>query len=153
MQIREAGPENAGPIIGLFERLYAETSFLLSEQGEMVPSAEDCARRVSEARKAESGVVYLAHADNELVGILFGNRGTARRNRHFLFLVMGVLQAHWNRAIGTSLIESAAYRAKAKGLHRLELAVQKRNVRAIALYKKAGFEAEGLKRHSLANRK
>lgn len=93
--------------------------------------------------------MYVAGDDQELVGVVFGNRGGARRNRHSLFIGIGVLRGHWNRGIGSSLLRLAEDWARSKGLHRLELTVQKRNARAAALYEKLGFEVEGAKRHSL----
>jgi RimJ/RimL family protein N-acetyltransferase len=149
VEIREAHPHDAGAVIALFERLYSETSFLLYEAGEQVPKIEEYARRIGVARKAESGIMYLAQIEGETVGAIFGNRGAALRNRHSLFLVLGVLQAYWNRGVGLSLLRAAEHWASTHRLHRLELTVQKRNTRAVALYEKAGFEAEGTKRHSL----
>lgn len=149
MQIREAVPDDAEALIRLFERLYAETTFLLMEPGELAWNREDYARRIGETQKAESGVMYVAEDNHELAGVVFGNRGSARRTRHSLFLVLGVLRAHWHRGIGSSLLRSAEAWAKSKGLHRLELTVQQRNTRAAALYEKLGFEVEGTKRRSL----
>jgi RimJ/RimL family protein N-acetyltransferase len=149
VEIREAQPDDAGLAISLFERLYSETSFFLYEPDEQVPKIEEYARRIGKAREAASGVMYLAQIEGETVGVIFGNRGAARRNRHSLFLVLGVLQAYWNRGVGLSLLRATEHWASTYGLHRLELTVQKRNGRAVALYKKAGFEAEGTRRHSL----
>jgi RimJ/RimL family protein N-acetyltransferase len=39
--------------------------------------------------------------------------------------------------------------ARERGFHRLELTVMTHNERAIRLYKKMGFEVEGVKKHSL----
>jgi RimJ/RimL family protein N-acetyltransferase len=149
VDIREGQPDDAGAIVSLFQRLYSETSFLLYEPNEQVPKVEDYARRIADAGKAESGVMYLARIDGETVGVIFGNRGAARRNRHALFLVLGVLQAYWNRRVGQSLLRAMEHWVRTKGLHRLELTVQKRNTRAVALYERAGFQVEGTKRHSL----
>jgi len=149
MQIREAVANDAEAVIQLLERLYAETSFLLLEPGEQVWNKDEYARRIAQARADRSGMMYVAEADGALTGVVFGIRGRARRNRHGLYLVIGVLRAHWNRGIGLSLLRAAEEWAKTNGLHRLELTVQVRNARAAALYRKAGFEVEGRKRHSV----
>jgi len=149
VQIREANPDDAGVVISLFERLYSETPFLLYKPNEQVPKIEAYARRIEKAQRAERGVVYLAQIEGEAVGVVFGNRGAARRNRHSLFLVLGVVQAYWSRGVGLSLLRAVEHWASSHGLHQLELTVQKRNTRAVALYKKAGFDADGTKRHPL----
>jgi RimJ/RimL family protein N-acetyltransferase len=149
VEIREAQPDDAGTVVSLLERLYSETSFLLYEPDEQTPKTEEYARRIRDARTTDSGLMYLAQTGGETVGVLFGNRGAARRNRHSLFLVLGVLQAYWNRGVGSSLLHAAEHWACIRALHRLELTVQKCNARAVALYEKAGFQFEGTKRDSL----
>jgi len=82
--IREAKPEDAECVLALFERLYSETSLLLYEPGETTPEIGEYARRIAEATKSESGVMYIAEDLGEIVGVAFGNRGTARKTRHSL---------------------------------------------------------------------
>jgi hypothetical protein len=101
LRIREATPEDTQAVIALFEQLYSETTFLLYQSGEAVPRVDDYARRIGEDAKAENGVMFVADNSNGLLGVIFGNRGTANRIRHSLFLVMGVLEAHWSRGIGS----------------------------------------------------
>lgn len=149
MRIREATAEDAAAVIALFQQLYSETRFLLYEPGESVPGVEEYTRRITDIAHREDGVMLLADIDPGLVGVIFGNRGTARKTRHALSLAMGVPRIHWNHGVGRSLLQAVESWAIAKGLHRLELTVQTTNARAIALYERAGFEREGMKRHSL----
>ena len=149
VRIREARAEDAAPLIVLFQTLYSETTFLLFEPGESVPSLEHYAKRITELAQAESGVMFVAESGGALIGVIFGNRGIAKRTGHSLYLVLGVVQVHWNRGVGRSLLESAEAWATKRQLHRLELTVQTANARAIALYEKVGFVREGTKRHSL----
>lgn len=149
MEIREAMPDDAGVVLSLLERLFAQTTFLLYEPDEQGATAEEYARRMENARASKAGVVFPATVERETAGVLIGHRGSARRSRHSMSLVLGVLQAHWNRGIGMSLLRAAERWANAHGLHRLELTVQQRNTRAVALYEAAGFVVEGAKRHSL----
>jgi ribosomal protein S18 acetylase RimI-like enzyme len=51
--------------------------------------------------------------------------------------------------IGTKLIRSALTAARAFGLHRVELTVREHNTGAIELYKKEGFEIEGVQRDAV----
>jgi len=80
--------------------------------------------------------------------MVLGNRRIARRTRHSLYVVIGVLQVWIGRGVGRALLEALESWARARGLHRLELTVDVENRRAIALYEKCGFEREGVKRHS-----
>ncbi|MEZ4750878.1 MAG: GNAT family N-acetyltransferase, partial [Bdellovibrionota bacterium] len=71
------------------------------------------------------------------------------RRRLGVHLILGVLAAHTGKGLGQQLMESMFVWAKSRGLHRLELTVMAHNDRAVALYKKCGFEVEGKKRDSL----
>jgi len=109
---------------------------------------EQQARRIEEMSRSESGVMLVCETNNELIGVVFGHRGVARRTRHSLYVVIGVLQAWVGRGVGRALLEALEAWARSKELHRLELTVDVTNQRAIALYEKCGFEREGVKRHS-----
>ena len=149
MVIREATAEDATGLITLFEGLYAETKFLMLEPGESVPRVEQYADRIRQSSATTSEMWFVAEAEGQFLGVCYARRGLARRNRHALHLVMGVRQASWGRGAGRSLLRAVEQWAGSKGIHRLELTVNARNTRAIALYERAGFEREGTKRDSL----
>ena len=149
MRIREAIPDDAESVVALFQLLYSETAFLLYEPGESVPRVEDYAQRIREVADTQTGAMFVAEDNNRLIGVIIGTCGNAKRRRHALFLVMGVLQAHWNQGVGRSLLRAIEAWATTRGLHRLELTVQSTNDRAIMLYENMGFVREGTKRDSI----
>lgn len=148
MRVREAIPSDSTKLVPFFRTLYSETNFMLLEPDEFAVTEEQQARRIEEMSRSESGVVFVCETDNELIGVVFGNRGIARRTRHSLYVVIGVLQAWTGRGVGRALLEALEGWARSKGLHRLELTVDVDNRRAISLYEKCGFEREGVKRRS-----
>lgn len=148
MHVREATPSDSARLVALVRTLYEQTSFMLFEPDEFTITEEQQARRMEEVARSESGVMFVCEADDELIGVVFGNRGIARRTRHSIYIVIGVLQAWVGRGVGRALLEALENWARSRGLHRLELTVDVDNRRAIALYEKCGFEREGVKRHS-----
>ena len=62
---------------------------------------------------------------------------------------MGLLPQFRGRGIGTKLIRSVLAASRTVGLHRVELTVRENNESAIGLYKKVGFEIEGLQRDAV----
>ena len=60
-----------------------------------------------------------------------------------------MLQAFTGRHIGTRLFTALDVWARRHDIERLELTVRTDNERGIRLYRKMGFEIEGLKRRSL----
>ena len=68
---------------------------------------------------------------------------------HIGVLGMGLLPPFRRQGIGTLLIRRTLVAAKAFGLSRVELTVRENNTSAVELYKKVGFEVEGLQRNAI----
>jgi RimJ/RimL family protein N-acetyltransferase len=64
-------------------------------------------------------------------------------------LGMGLLPPFRGQGIGADLIRRSLDAARAFGLHRVELTVRENNTSAVQLYKKVGFEVEGLQRDAV----
>jgi ribosomal protein S18 acetylase RimI-like enzyme len=68
---------------------------------------------------------------------------------HTGVLGVALLPALRGQGVGQRLIARTLEAARAFGLSRVELTVRENNRNAIALYKKFGFETEGIKRNAL----
>jgi RimJ/RimL family protein N-acetyltransferase len=68
---------------------------------------------------------------------------------HSGVLGIGVVAEYRGFGIGQALMSAALMKAKEIGLTRVELTVREKNKSAIALYKKFGFEIEGLHRNAV----
>ena len=64
-------------------------------------------------------------------------------------LGMGLLPPFRGQGIGADLIRRSFDAARAFGLHRVELTVRENNTSAVKLYRKVGFEVEGLLRDAV----
>jgi ribosomal protein S18 acetylase RimI-like enzyme len=62
---------------------------------------------------------------------------------------MGLLPQFRHQGIGKRLIAQSLAAAQAYGLQRVELMVRENNAGAIALYRKVGFEIEGVQRNAV----
>lgn len=149
MRIRRIRGEDAEAFLHLQRQLDEETSFMMLEPGERTESAEATAQRICDVVARENHTILLAEVEDHLVGFIEAVGGRWRRNRHSVYLVVGILEAYTGKGIGTRLFEEVEAWAAEKGLHRLELTVMTRNERALALYRKRGFEIEGVKKDSL----
>jgi ribosomal protein S18 acetylase RimI-like enzyme len=69
--------------------------------------------------------------------------------RHSGVLGIGVLPEWRGRGVGRRLIEHALEASRAFPLARVELTVRADNERAVALYRKIGFEVEGRRRRAM----
>lgn len=63
------------------------------------------------------------------------------KQRHRAVLMIGLLQEYWGRGIGTAMFREMIEVAQRRdGVHQLELEMIEGNDRALALYRKMGFE-------------
>ncbi len=92
---------------------------------------------------------YVALSVGEVVGWCDVLPKTWPIYAHTGVLGVALLPALRGQGIGTRLITRTLEAARAYGLTRVELTVRENNRRAMALYRRFGFEIEGLKRNAL----
>ena len=149
MIIRTICEDDAEQFLNLCKQLDLETQFMLLEPDERKTTLEEQRAQIDILLRQENQTIFVAEQDNQLVGYLAASGGTFKRNRHSVYLVIGILQAFTGQGIGTQLFQRLEEWAKQQHIHRLELTVMTHNNAGIALYKKQGFVIEGTKRHSL----
>ncbi len=148
--IRQVEESDAQAFLDLCIRLDEETSFRMFEPNERSATLDQQQRIIHDFLKRDNFLLLAAEKDGELVGYLSAEGGLFHRNRHSVYIVIAILQAYTGQRIGTRLFIELERWALERQVHRLELNVMANNPRAIALYKKMGFEIEGLKRHALS---
>ena len=122
---------------------------MLLEPGERSETVPDRAQSLQSIADEENSIVLVAEQGQLLVGYVEARGGEFRRNRHCAHVVIGVRQASSGRGLGTALLRELSTWAEHHGVRRLELTVMAHNERAIALYRRSGFEVEGTRRRSL----
>ncbi len=147
--IREIVPDDAARFLALCRQLDRETQYMLLEPDERVTTLEEQRRLLDQLAASERETIFVADCAGKLVGYLAVRGGRFRRERHRATLVIGVLQAFSGRGIGTQLFQAMEPWARQHSFRRLELTVMAHNQAAIALYRKQGFEMEGIRRQAL----
>ncbi|MED4968325.1 GNAT family N-acetyltransferase [Parageobacillus toebii] len=149
MNVRHATVDDAEELAHLILQVEKEAEFMLFEAGERTLTPDLQRSQIEAMQNEENSTILVAEADGKLVGYLVARGGRARRNKHTVYIVIGVLASYRGKGIGTMLFAELERWARTKGIHRLELTVVVNNQRAVSLYRKMGFEREGIKRHSL----
>ena len=147
--IREIQESDAESFLSLCKRLDEESKFMLLEPGERKTTVEEQRNRIRDTLSKENQAIFVAEEDEMLIGYLAAMGGNFARNKHSVYIVIGILEQYTGRGLGTKLFQSLETWAKEHGLHRLELTVMVHNQRGVSLYQKMGFEIEGIKRDSL----
>ena len=130
-------------------KVFAETDFMLLSAGETEHLLAGLQRRIKYIQSSAKDQLWIARHDGKIVGWLDAMGSSARKKQHSIYLVVGVLKQYWRRGIGSQLMNSVIEWAKKESITRLELTVVETNQSAIELYKKYGFEQEGIKKKSL----
>ncbi|WP_280768098.1 GNAT family N-acetyltransferase [Salipaludibacillus daqingensis] len=148
MTIREVTLSDNQSLAELLETIDGESSFMLYEKNERNTSAKQVEGIISSFLKSTNSKLLVAEEGNKLVGYIMAIGGKTNKNKHSAYLVLGVSKRHAGKGIGTKLMTSIEEWAKETGIIRLELTTMIHNESALALYRKMGFEVEGLKRRS-----
>lgn len=149
MEIREIRESDAEAFLALRKQVFGETPFMLREPDDIEITVEMQRKQIQRMLSRGYHLLLVVEHDGDLIGFLRGFRGEVKRNRHSLYLVIGILQAFRGRGIGTQLFLAMEEWARFRAITRLELTVMTHNQAGVALYKKQGFEVEGRKRHAL----
>jgi RimJ/RimL family protein N-acetyltransferase len=149
IQIREIRIEDARKFLSMKIKMDSETKFMLLEPGERRTSLEEQEKQIAQMLSRPNQMVFLAEDDGELVGSLSAQGGLCKRNQHCVYIVVGILKSYCGKGIGTALFTTMEAWARRQGIHRLELTVMKHNQAGVHLYKKMGFEVEGVLVHSI----
>lgn len=149
MIVREVKTADAENLAILIEQVDRSAQYMLWEEGERNLQPDNQQEMIESMKNKDNSTILVAEDGNRLVGYLLVIGGTARRNRHSCYIVIGILKDCRGKGVGTLLFEELERWAFKHNLHRIELTVVTRNEAGLYLYKKMGFEIEGTKKDSL----
>ncbi|RJP67035.1 MAG: GNAT family N-acetyltransferase [Ignavibacteriales bacterium] len=146
---REISESDSKSFLDLMLKLDEETDFMMYEVGERSRSVQLQSDEIKKIISSNNSTIYLA-LDNKIpVGFIVAEGGTFKRNAHCCYLAIGVLKNYSGRGIGKTLFSKIFDWGDKHNIIRFELTVMCHNEAAVNLYKKLGFEIEGVKRTSL----
>ncbi|WP_433775382.1 N-acetyltransferase family protein [Bacillus wiedmannii] len=149
MLIREIKIEDAENFLNLITEVEAKSNFMLMEAGERKTTSEQQRKHIDSLGQQNNSTIFVAEQEGNLIGYLIAIGGSVKRNKHSVYIVVGILEQNRGLGIGTALFQHVEEWAKSNHISRLELTVVTKNEAGLALYKKSGFEIEGTKRNSL----
>ncbi|MED3572737.1 GNAT family protein [Cytobacillus praedii] len=150
MVIREITTDDAYAFTELMKQVENEAEYMLMEPGERKGTPEQIKKWVEQIGKKKNSAIFVAeNEDKILVGYLAVIGGDTIRTKHTAYVIIGILEEYTGQGIGTKLFQSLDRWARTNDILRIELTVVIENFAGIALYKKMGFEVEGVKRNSI----
>ena len=149
MFIREIKVEDEGKFFNLQKKLDDETSFMLMAPGERKRSVKQSRGIIKEFIDNPYDAIFVVEVENELVGFILAKGNPLERIRHRVSLVIGIKKNWQSKGLGTMLFQKIESWAKNNSIHRLTLSVMTHNLLGLSLYKKMGFEVEGVMKDSM----
>ncbi|WP_238600613.1 GNAT family N-acetyltransferase [Metasolibacillus meyeri] len=147
--IRPIETEDARSFIRLQEQIYEQSDFEYYEPNVQHLTVQVIRKQMAEWRKFKRQTILLCIVNGEFAGYSRINGYKEQRLQHVAAIRIGVLKNYENTGIGTSLLENSIKWAKQNGIERLEAVIMSHNSKAIALFEKQGFTAEGKKIHAV----
>lgn len=149
MNIREIKTEDAEQYLELCKFLDHETIYRPYDPGERNYGVEEQRQEIANIMKSVNSNIFIAEVDHEMVGYISAVGLSLNRLKHITRIVVAIKKEYCGQGIGRKLFETVEKWAISNKIHRIELTVMTDNINALILYKKMGFEIEGVKRHSL----
>ncbi|WP_227413644.1 GNAT family N-acetyltransferase [Cytobacillus luteolus] len=123
-----------------------ETENMDREKGEAYIDQEGFIEIIKEDTNRLSNVFLVAVVNGRIVGFSRCEGSTLKRSCHKVEFGVCVLKEFWGHGIGENILKESIIWADNNGLKKITLNVLETNEKAIKLYKKYGFEVEGVLR-------
>lgn len=127
-----------------FNLTHGQTDYLLSYPEENSFDAARQSQVLKEKSESENEIELVAVVDNAVVGTAgIEAIGKKYKVRHRAEFSISVAKEFWGLGIGHALMTACIECARSAGYIQLELNVVAENIRALSMYKKAGFVEYG----------
>lgn len=142
--LRNGTERDGQAVFDNFHLTHGETDYLLSYPDEHLFDVVQEGQFLKEMSESKNEIEMVAEVDNIIVGTAgVGAFGTKYKVRHRAKFGISIAKEYWGLGIGGALTKACIECAKAAGYIQLELDVVADNVRALTMYKKAGFVEYG----------
>ncbi|PIR03202.1 MAG: GNAT family N-acetyltransferase [Candidatus Magasanikbacteria bacterium CG11_big_fil_rev_8_21_14_0_20_43_7] len=150
LTIREARIKDAKAMIGHMHIVSTETDFLTYGAGEFLLTLKEEEDYIRKTAQSDHEIFLLAEVNNHIIGIGGIHSTNNIRTKHIGNLGLAIQKKWWGIGIGSYVLEGLIDWAKKNTiLRKIDLFVVENNHAAITLYKKFGFQEEGLARRTM----
>lgn len=142
--IRSASIADAGELSALRVQIDGETENMDREPGEAFIDVPGFERIILTDTESPRNLFLVAVVHNRIVGFSRCEGVNLKRFAHKVEFGVCVCKEFWGYGIGKNLLKQSIEWADASGIKKMTLSVVETNEKAIDLYKRLGFEIEGI---------
>lgn len=142
--IRPATRHDAKDIIKHVKTVGDETDFLTFSSEQFNVTVDEEIKIIANHNSSDNQIFIIAEYEGQIIGVANMMASQKPRLKHIGEFGISVIKSFWRCGVGTAMINYLIDWAKSTEiLTKINLMVQKDNLRAIETYKKIGFEVEG----------
>ncbi|RYL86839.1 GNAT family N-acetyltransferase [Sporolactobacillus sp. THM19-2] len=142
--IRSAIPEDARDLSDIRVHIDGETENMDRERGEAFIDEQGFEELIKKDSENKRNLFLVAVVHDRIVGFSRCEGSQLKRFAHQVEFGVGIIKDYWGRGIGTNLLKESIAWADSNGIKKINLNVLETNDKAIRLYKRFGFETEGI---------
>lgn len=143
-KIRSASQLDAKQLSEVRVQIDGETENLDREQGEAFIDVTGFEKLIEDDTLSVNNLFLVAEIEGRIVGFSRCAGNGLKRFAHKVEFGVCVLKEYWGLSIGTNFLKESIAWADASSIKKISLNVLHTNEKAITLYKKYGFEVEGI---------
>jgi RimJ/RimL family protein N-acetyltransferase len=143
LTIRPAEIEDAENICDVLDAVGAEDIYLATVPGE---SRVNQIKELIQQQSTNRCLLLVGDSRGDIVGVIGFIGGVFKKISHVVEIGMAIKRDSRNAGLGSTLLREGIGWARKKGFYRLELGVLATNEQAVSLYKKFGFQEEGIRK-------
>ena len=141
--LRAPSEADSAEMVEYMKKTAAETEFLSRYPDEVMQTAESEREYLRSSLASEKSMMMVCEIGGEMAGNCQFVLGRHEKMRHRATVMIALLRKFWGLGIGGIMFAELEAEAKKHGASQLELTVVEGNERAIALYRKMGFDVVG----------
>ncbi|MGG3574832.1 GNAT family N-acetyltransferase [Bacillus gobiensis] len=142
--VRSAIEKDAKKLADVRLQIDGETENLDREKGEAYIDETGFKKIIKNDTESINNLFLVAEVDERIVGFSRCEGNRLKRTSHKVEFGICVLKEFWGYGIGKKLLKESVHWADSNGIKKITLNVIETNNKAIMLYKKYGFEVEGI---------
>ena len=142
--IRPAVEKDAKSLSEVRLQIDGETENLDREKGEAYIDEDGFKKIIKEDTESTNNLFLVAEVGGKIVGFSRCEGNKLKRMSHKVEFGVCVLKDYWGHGIGQNLLKESIHWADLNDIKKITLSVLETNEKAIGLYKKYGFEIEGI---------
>ncbi|MBT2686634.1 GNAT family N-acetyltransferase [Bacillus sp. ISL-47] len=143
-KIRSATQEDAQSLSEVRVQIDGETENMDREAGEAYIDEAGFKQIINADTESNVNLFLVAEADGRIAGFSRCEGSRLKRSAHKVEFGVCVLKEFWGYGIGKNLLKESIHWADSNETKKMTLNVLETNDKAIKLYKKLGFEVEGI---------